>query len=70
MTAKRATVIVAIGILTVFGSLSARPPADTLITLRIEADADSATDAREKSAAIFTGETGIQDVVEKFGYNS
>ncbi|MGA7921212.1 MAG: extracellular solute-binding protein [Candidatus Acidiferrales bacterium] len=70
MTAKRATVIVAIGILTVFGSLSARPPADTLITLRIEADAVSATDAMEKSAAIFTGETGIPVVVEKFGYKS
>jgi hypothetical protein len=40
------------------------------ITVRIETDAVSATDAMGKSAEAFTHDTGIQVVVEKYGYKS
>lgn len=46
-----------------------RVSAQEAITLRIEADDVSATSAMEKSVPEFTRETGIQVVVEKFGYD-
>jgi len=42
--------------------------AKTDTTLRIEADATTATDTMEATAREFTKKTGIQIVVEKFGY--
>lgn len=45
--------------------ISAQEP----VTLRIEADDVSATSAMEKSAQEFIRESGIQVVVEKFGYD-
>jgi ABC-type glycerol-3-phosphate transport system substrate-binding protein len=47
-----------------------RPAAESPVTLRIEADAVSAAEAMEKSAEAFTRQTGIQVVVEKFGYKA
>ena len=46
----------------------ARPATGDAVTLRIEADAVAATAAMEQLTAAFTEETGIQVVVEKFGY--
>lgn len=43
---------------------------DMPITVRIETDAVSATDAMEQSAEAFAHDTGIQVVVEKYGYRS
>lgn len=70
MHLKRTALVIAAGIGIILTSVFARQTADNSITLRIEADAVSATDAMEKSAAVFTRETGIQVVVEKFGYKS
>ncbi len=67
---KRTALVTAAGIGIILTSVFARQTADNSITLRIEADAVSATDAMEKSAAVFTRETGVQVVVEKFGYKS
>lgn len=47
-----------------------RPATESPVTLRIEADAVSAAEAMEKSAEAFTRQTGIQVVVEKFGYKA
>lgn len=58
--------------ITVFPILAARLPKSSTqepVTLRIEADDVSATSAMEKSAQDFSRETGIQVVVEKFGYD-
>lgn len=70
MHLKRTALVIAAGMGIILTSVFARQTADNSITLRIEADAVSATDAMEKSAAVFTRETGIQVVVEKFGYKS
>jgi multiple sugar transport system substrate-binding protein len=70
MHLKRTAPVIAASIGIILTSVFARQTADNSITLRIEADAVSATDAMEKSAAVFTRETGIQVVVEKFGYKS
>ncbi len=70
MELKRKAAIIAVGVATILTSVLARQSADNSLTLRVEADAVSATDAMEKSAAVFTHETGIQVVVEKFGYKS
>jgi multiple sugar transport system substrate-binding protein len=70
MQLKRTALVTAAGVGIVLTSVFARQTADHSITLRIEADAVSATDAMEKSAAVFTRETGFQVVVEKFGYKS
>ena len=70
MHLKRTALVIAGGIGIILTSVSARQTADHSITLRIEADAVSATDAMEKSSAAFTRDTGIQVVVEKFGYQS
>ncbi|MGC2290992.1 MAG: hypothetical protein WA450_03590, partial [Candidatus Acidiferrales bacterium] len=70
MHLKCKALVVAAAIGLILASVYARQTADNSITLRIEADAVSATDAMEKSAAGFTRETGIQVVLEKFGYKS
>lgn len=70
MHLKCKVLVVAAAIGLILASVYARQTADNSITLRIEADAVSATDAMEKSAAGFTRETGIQVVLEKFGYKS
>lgn len=70
MHLKRTALVTVGGIGIIFTSVFARQTADRSITLRIEADAVSATEAMEKSSAVFTRDTGIQVVVEKFGYKS
>jgi multiple sugar transport system substrate-binding protein len=70
MNLKRTVPVIAVGVGIILTCVFARQAADNSITLRIEADAVSATDAMEKSAAVFTRETGIQVIVEKFGYKS
>lgn len=70
MHLKRTALVIAGGIGIILTSVFARQAADRSITLRIEADAVSATEAMEKSSAVFTRDTGIQVVVEKFGYKS
>jgi multiple sugar transport system substrate-binding protein len=62
--------LIAVGIGTMLTSAFVRQADDMPIILRIEADAVFATDAMEKSAEAFTRDTGIQVVVEKYGYKS
>jgi multiple sugar transport system substrate-binding protein len=70
MNPKRKPLMIAIAVGTIFTSVVARRSSDNPITLRVEADDVLATGAMEKSASVFTRETGIQITVEKFGYKS
>jgi multiple sugar transport system substrate-binding protein len=70
MNAQAPALLIAVGIGTILTSAWVRQSEGMPIILRIEADAVSATDAMEKSAEAFTRDTGIQIVVEKYGYTS
>ena len=70
MNGKHAGWVIAVGIGAILTSVFARQSAESSITLRVEADAVSATVAMEESVREFTHETGIQIVVDKFGYAS
>lgn len=70
MNRTRAGFVIAVGVSAVLTTLLARQSTEGPITLRIEADDVSATAAMEKLIPEFTRESGIQVVVEKFGYAS
>ncbi len=59
---------VAIGMGLVSATVCLPQTTRTGVTIRIEADAVKATDAMDASTSEFTKKTGIQVVIEKFGY--
>ena len=71
MTGKRTPLLlIAILAAATFATAFRRQAAEGAVTLRVEADATSAADAMEKSVEAFTRQTGIQVVIEKFGYKA